>query len=248
MGRVGVAEPGRQQTQRRCGVGPVGGVRADHLSGGEGVAKVVQGRGWPLPGEARRVTEPLEVGFNGRPLVGLASDGDEEGPVGSWACGPTGRTGLILGQRLHRGGVEWDEPVRAMLVRPDQHGALATVDVWGVQPQDLPDAHAGHRQQGDDVSHRGLDKQRGEHVPAAGDQRVDLVLGIDVRSASIPAGTQRVRRRHPDVHAGGLAVAGQPPDRGKTLTLIGAGEAAIAPRPRDGLRGRERCAYVTTDP
>lgn len=25
-----------------------------------------------------------------------------------------------------------------MLVRPDQHGALATVDVWGVQPQDSP--------------------------------------------------------------------------------------------------------------
>ena len=88
----------------------------------------------------------------------------------------------------------------------------------------------------------------GESWSTSSYQRVEFVLGIDVGSASISGGSQPVDGRDLNVDANGLAVAGQAPDRGETLALIGVLQTAISLRPGQGLRGRESSTGIALAP
>jgi hypothetical protein len=126
-----------------------------------------------------------------------------------------------------------------VFVGPDQQGGAVGVDVAGVESQGFPGPHAGHGQQGDDGSHRGPHERVGEHMSAGVDQRVDLVLGVDVGPAPVLGGTQRVGWWHLHVQADRVAVAGQAPDRAEPLALVGVLQRAVTVRPAQGLRDGE---------
>lgn len=104
--------------------------------------------------------------------------------------------------------------------------------------------HAGHGQQGDDGGHRGPHQGVGERVLAGADQRVDLVLGVDVGPAPVPGGTQRVGGWHLDLQADRVAVAGQSADRAEALALVGVLRRAVPVRPAQGLRHGETRTHV----
>lgn len=62
--------------------------------------------------------------------------------------------------------------------------------VLGSRSQDFPDPHAGDGQQSDDGRHRGLYEHGCENVLTGGDQRVNLILGVDMGPAPVLAGVQ----------------------------------------------------------
>ena len=234
VGGVGVPQPGGQQRQHSVGVTAVG-VGRGHVRGGEGVPQVVQAGACPAArGEPGSVPGSLEQGLEGHVEVAGSLGGHEDRAVGVGVCGRPGGQGDVLAEGGRRRWVYRDQPFGGLRGLDHQHVGVE-VDVVDSQVQRLADPQAGGDEQADDGAHRGGDPLVGELGGAGCEQRVDVVLAVDVGRGSGFPGRQQAAGDDWDVDTGGVEVGGEAAHQRQAGRPPGRVRVGVEPGPCHGV-------------